>query len=446
MLPIRMKLLFISPHNLSINDERKYFPSIYHVLGKIFFAPPLNFRMLAAVTPPEYDIRWIDEEYQQINYDETCDIVGITVTTPLATRAHQIADTFRARGKVVVLGGLHSSALPEEAKQHADAVVVGEAERTWPCLLRDFQHGKLKSLYENEKPVDLYNIPLPDRKRMPHRQGFIIERMQATRGCTVGCKYCLISNSACGKEFRYKSIDNVVKELTSIRQKVIHFCDPSLTTNPRYTKQLFKAMKNLNKKLFCLGNVSILNHDEELLKLASEAGCINWGIGFESISQESLEFIGKKTNEVSEYGPVIKKIHDYGMGVIGSFMFGLDGDYPDIFDKTLDAIHHWDLDIAQFHIFTPFPGTPLFTFLEKEQRIITRDWSKYDVNHVVFQPKHMSPEQLLNGTKKAYEEFYSTYNVVKRASNCLISGLYPFLMMGLDNFFRKSDSRLFLKQ
>jgi len=441
-----MKILFISPSTRLINYDKNYFSLTYHLLGNVFYSSSLNFRMLTAVTPRKYDIKLIDEEYQKINYDEENDIVGIATTTPTAYRAYEIADEFRRRGITVVLGGCHSSALPEEAKQHADAVVIGEAELTWPQLLNDFQDGKLKPFYQNENPIDLKNIPSPDRKRLTNKQGFITEGIQATRGCSVGCSYCSLTNSSHGQIFRFRPVDHVIEEIKSIRQKILFFSDSSLTMNPSYTKELFKAMKNLNKKFSCSGNVNILNRDDELLKLASEAGCFAWGTGFESISQESIDFIGKKSNRVNEYESAVKKIHDFGMAVCGHFVFGLDGDHIDIFDKTLNAIHNWDLDLAQFHICTPFPGTPLFNFLENEKRILTKDWLKYDTHHVVFRPKHMTPQELLDGMNKAYNDFYSSYNVVKRVRNYLMYGLYPFLILGSDNLFIKSDLKYLLKQ
>jgi len=195
-------------------------------------------------------------------------------------------------------------------------------------------------------------------------------------------------------------------------------------------------MKELNKKFYCNGNIGVLNHDEELLKLSREAGCVEWAIGFESVSQKSLNFIGKKTNKSEDFAIAVKKIHNHGISIMGNFIFGLDEDHPDIFRKTLDAICKWELELAEFNIFTPFPGTPLYDFLEKENRILTKDWSKYDIQHVVFQPKHMTAQELLDGTREVKKEFFSKFNTLKRSLTSLRSGAYPFLTTGMENIVR----------
>lgn len=433
-----MKILFFSPSISRVRNHKTYLPSFNKLLWKVVFTSTLNFRMLSAVTPPEHSIKLVDEEIEEVDFDEECDLVGISTTTPTANRAYEVADEFRRRGKTVVLGGWHPSVLSDEARQHADSVVIGEGDESWPQLIRDFKNGKLKPFYSQKKPVDLKTIPFPDRRKIMHEGGFIIEKIQATRGCVTGCKYCSITNSVHGDVFRFRPVENVIEEIRHIPQKILYFCDPSLTMNPEYTKQLFKEMKKLNKKFYCNGNISILHRDDELLRLSKDAGCVEWTIGFESICQESLNSIGKKTNKVKKFASTIEKIHDHGMGVMGNFMFGLDGDYPDIFEKTIDAIHDWELDLASFNIFTPFPGTPLFDALEKEKRILTKDWSKYDIQHVVFQPKHMSPQDLLDGTVLAHKDLFSTCNTVNRALRCFKFGIYSFLMTGLENFAKKS--------
>lgn len=428
-----MRILFISPsivvHNNHISLQNLF-------LGKIVFTGSLNFKMLSAVTPDKHTITIVDDEHQKVDFNKECDLVGISATTPAAIRAYDLANKFRKRGKTVVLGGWHPSALPEEAKQHADSVVVGEAETIWPQLLMDMERGRLKPYYIQQNPIDLEKLPPPDQKSMHKREGFIVGKIQATRGCRMGCEYCSITNSICGKQVRIRPVKQVIEEIRSIPQKILYFCDPSMTLHPEYSKQLFREMIGLKKKFYCNGNSSILNHDEELLQLASEAGCIEWAIGFESVSQESLNSIRKKTNKVLEFASTVKKIHDHNMNVMGNFMFGLEADHPDIFKKTLDFIFKWELDLASFNIFTPFPGTPLFERLEREGRILTKDWSKYDICHVVFKPKHMTPDELLHGTKGAYEEFFSMHNTAHRSLRCLKSGVYTFLTTGLENLFR----------
>lgn len=428
-----MKILFVNPFGSEFTKSKINFSILNKISWSVVLGPPLTFQMLTAVTPDKHQIKLIDEMYQKIDFNEECDLVGISSITPYTPRAYEIADEFRRRGAIVVIGGWHASVLPQEAKQHADAVVIGEAEESWPQLLKDVEDKKLDSFYE--KPVDIKTIPAPERKRLQHKAGCFICQVQATRGCTMGCRYCSVTNSNYGCKFRFRPIEKVIEEIESIPEKSFYLSDPSLTLNPKFTKQLFKAMKHLNKKFSCNGNIVGLSYDDELLKLANEAGCIEWDIGFESISQESLDLIGKRTNKVEEFPSAINKIHDFGMAIKGNFMFGMDGDYLDIFDKTIDAIYDWKLDLAGFNILTPYPGTPLFDDLEKEKRILTNDWSKYDASHVVFQPKHMSPQELLSETERVRKTVCSAYNNLSRAIRCLKFGSYSFLTTGLQNFF-----------
>ncbi|EMR74596.1 hypothetical protein MBGDF03_00305 [Thermoplasmatales archaeon SCGC AB-540-F20] len=186
-------------------------------------------------------------------------------------------------------------------------------------------------------------------------------------------------------------------------------------------------MKELNKKFFCYGNANVLLRDEELLKLAHEAGCMSWFIGFDSVSQKSINTIGKRTNKVNEYTAVINKIHDFGMNVEGSFMFGFDTDTSDIFDCTLEFICDSEIDKAEFHILTPFPDTPLFDRLEKQNRILTKDWSKYDSKNVVFKPKHITAEELIDGVEKMYAGFYNPSNMLKIIGRYVNKGFYPLV-------------------
>lgn len=428
-----MKILFVNPSSSKSKDNEIDFPISNKILCSVIMEPPLAFQMLAAVTTDEHQMKLIDERYQKIDFNEECDLVGISSATPFTIRAYEIADEFRKRGVKVVLGGWHPSTLPHEAKQHSDAVVIGYAEESWPQLLKDVENEKLKPFYE--KPVNLETIPLAEIERLLNKGGCFFDEIQATRGCNMSCKFCAVTNSKYGCKVHFRPIENVIEEIKFAPQKLFYFSDSSLTINPKYTKKLFKAIKGLNKKFSCNGNIGILSHDDELLKLASEAGCIAWAIGFESISQESLNLIGKRTNKVEEFVSTINKIHNFGMGVRGNFMFGMDGDYPDIFDKTIDAICDWELDLVGFSILTPFPGTPLFESLEREKRILTSDWSKYDARHVVFQPKHMSPQELLDGYTRVIKTVGSTYNKTLRAIKCLKFGPYTFLTTGLANFF-----------
>jgi len=400
-----MKILFIQPSSIKSRKSNK------RLIFKIHLHPSLTFEQLSGITPGKHEIDFIDERYQKIYYEWKGDIVGISCMTAEALRAYKIADRFRKKGLTVVLGGWHPSALPEEAKKHADSILIGEAEIIWPELLKDFENGKLKPFYANKSPIDISNIPLA--RRNIRKCVSFTAGVQASRGCTMGCEFCAISNSRYGRVHRKRKIEKIIDEIDSIKQKYLFFFDPSLTINPSFAKELFRAMRGLNKKFKCFGNIDILGKDDELLKLSAEAGCSVWFVGIESFSQKTLNTIGK-SSQVKDYDKIIKKIHDYGIAVFSSMIFGFDTDTIDVFDKAVEKVYDLDIDIAGFSILTPYPGTPLFNRLDKEKRIISYDWSKYDEDHVVFQPKNMTPEDLLFNTEQVRKQVNSLSGISRR--------------------------------
>jgi len=384
--------------------------SVFDKLRHSSFYPSITLEQLISVTPDKHEVEFIDERWQDVDLNWNGDLVGISTLTPSAYHAYEIADEFRKGGKTVVLGGYHPSALPEEAKQHADAVVMGEAEISWPLLLKDFENKKLKPFYRS-KTVDPEMIPSPYRKSK-HFPFFGFETVQATRGCPYGCRYCAIQTIE-GSHFKARPIKKVIEEIKSFKTKRIFFADSSMTTNSSYTKELFREMKDLDKKFSCYGNINVLNKDDELLKLSREAGCEQWLIGLDSVNQETIRYIGKKSNKVEEYVSAVNKIRDYGITVMGMFVFGFDTDKPNIFDITLETINKMELERPVFSILTPFPGTVLYNELENEGRILTKDWSKYDLRNVVFQPKNFSVEQLRNGLISIIKDSYSVQKSLK---------------------------------
>jgi radical SAM superfamily enzyme YgiQ (UPF0313 family) len=417
-----MKILFIYP------NPAKTLPSHLVKILSLFTNPIIPaFKALTNVTPEKHSIEIIDERIDLIDYDKDYDLIGISVMTNQAPKAYMIADEFRKRGKKVVLGGWHPSALPDESKQHADSILIGEAEELWPELLNDVENNKLKQVYRQEKPVDLSLIPNLENSRIKQKGINSAMAIEATRGCPHGCNFCAISHSPGRRIFRVRPVDHVINEIKQISQKYILFSDASMTINTKYTKELFKNMKDLGKKFYCYGNANVLLKDEELLKIAKDAGCISWTIGFDSISQKSLDSIGKRTNVSDQYASVIKKIHDFGMNVEGSFMFGFDADTPNIFDSTLNFICKADVDKAEFHILTPFPGTPIFEEFEKQNRIVIKDWSKYDGKNVVYKPKHLTAEDLMNGIQKMYNGFYNPTNILRMIGKNVNKGLFPLI-------------------
>lgn len=433
-----MNILLLSFHfeeGLILHPER------IHKNPIIPFVPSLTLRQLVSLTPERHNIELNEALYPRaINFDGNYDVVCITSLTSSVIRAYQVADEFRKREKKVVIGGYHASALPEEAKQHADSVVIGPAQFVWPKLLDDLEKGKLKPYYEQNQPDDLATLPPPDRTRIEWKG--TMSAVKATNGCPVQCEFCSVSHRKFNNILRTRPLKNVIDEIKSIPQKTIFFYDPSLTTNPEYTKSLFREIIPLDKILTnCYGNVNIVASDDELLKLASEAGVIDWHVGFDSVSEKSLQSIGKKTNTVSKYKTAVKKINDYGMTIIGEFVLGFDNDKKDIFKKTIDVINDIGVNIPWLNILVPYPGTPLFDRLKREGRLLTYDWSKYThlERNVVFQPKHMSPDELLNGAIDAYRKLSSAYSISKRIFKSTNLSFHNFLYTAKHNI---NDARV----
>lgn len=418
-----MRILIVE--NVSLGGKKYgFFDKI--LLTMFTILPTLYARHIAAITPKKYSIKVINERYEKINFKESFDIVHINFTTSTAKRAYEIADIFRKKSIFVVLSGLHASLIPEEAKQHADVVLLGFGELNWLKLLDDFEKNRIKPFYQ---PIKYYNkTKIPNTKiDLP---GIVLTgAIEATRGCPHKCEFCRESSIPGGSDFYTRPVDDVIDEIKKIPQKSFTFYDNSLTIDPSYTKDLFRKMKNLNKKFSCNGNLNVLAKDRELVKLSKEAGCVSWLIGFETINQKTLNDIAKTTNKVKEYKQAVKNIHENNMIVIGCFIFGFDNDTKEVFKDTLKMIKELEIDVVDFLILTPFPGTPLYKKLEKQNRIKTKDWSKYNMKDVVFTTKNMTSEELVSGVKNMYKEFYSLTYTIKRALKSMKYGFYPFILV-----------------
>jgi radical SAM superfamily enzyme YgiQ (UPF0313 family) len=400
------------------------------LLNTFSILPSLYARQLAAITPKKHVVTIVDERYAHIDFNEDYDIVLINFNFSSVPRAFEIADIFRKKNITVVLSGWYPSVFPKDAQHHSTSVLIGKNEICWLELLDDFENGKLKSCYGPKKYDTSVTIP-PVKVEIP---GFMMTgAVEATRGCPYMCEFCPETHIPGGSQYFTRPIDDVVDEIKSLPQKNFLFYDNSLTINPTYTKSLFKKMKGLHKKFFCNGNVDVLAHDTELVRLSKKAGCIAWLVGFESVSQDTLDSMGKTTNKVSEYAQAVQNIHTNHMAVIGEFVFGFDTDTKEVFDKTLTIIKELKIDVADFTVLTPFPNTPLFKKLESSGRILTKDWSSFDMGHVVFTPNHMTPEELREGVRRMYHEFYQFPFTIKRIMRGLRWGLYPFLAIFVRN-------------
>jgi radical SAM superfamily enzyme YgiQ (UPF0313 family) len=396
----------------------------------LFGNPIITLPHVATITPREHDVKIVNENYSDIDFNEDVDLVGITCYTMTAPRVYKIADEFRSRGKKVVLGGYHPTAMPDEAIQHADSIVKGEAEASWPKLLKDVENGSLKPFYEQDPNFDMAEIQPIRRDLILHNP--LLGAVQSTRGCSNRCEFCAIS-SFCKHGIKQRPIKNVVEEIQQMPNKLFIFHDPHLTAIPQYAKELFKEMikQKVNKSWLANGTTNVLGKvDEEFLRLARKAGCLEWFIGFESVSQKALNSIKKTHNKVENFKRLIKKLHKHGMAVQAGIIFGFDEDTPDIFDLTLEKMYEFELDIVEVNILTPYPGTPLFDRLDKEGRIISRDWSRYNQVDVVFKPKNMTEKELFEGARKVAMEFYSISNIIGRTVKILgitkkLHGFFP---------------------
>jgi len=374
--------------------------------------PPLGLAMVAALTPPEVEVSLTDENVTVVDFQKETDLVGITALTITAQRAYEIADTFRARGVKVILGGIHPSTLPEEASQHADAVVIGEAEGIWPNLLEDFRTNKLQRVYRQRERPSLLKLPIPRRDLFAKGVYYVTNIISTTRGCPYSCSFCSVT-SFLGHTYRCRPVEEVLKEIETLNQrKLVVFVDDNIVGNPKFAKKLFRALVPYKIKWLAQASVTIAR-DDELLKLAAASGCQALLIGFETLSPANLVAVGKRVNVVDEYPTVIRKIHSHGIAIHGFFILGLDEDNEDVFERTVRFAQKMRLESAQFAWPVPYPGTALYESLDKAGRIVTKDWSQYESN-LVFKPKLMSREVLQKGRDWIWCEFYSLPSIWRR--------------------------------
>jgi len=368
---------------------------------------------IAGLTPSDWDVEIHDARTTPVDYDRKVGLVGITSYTADITSACEIADGFRSKGVKVVMGGVHVSVLPDEARQHADAIVVGEAEAVWKRLLRDCEKGELKTIYKSNTLIEMSDMVIPRRDLLNRSMYSSFYSVQATRGCPFNCEFCTVT-AFFGQEFRTRPIDEVVREVKGLESKEFFFIDDNITGRAGFAKKLFKELIPLNCKW---GGQTTLNFakDEELLSLYAKSGGRYAFIGFETLSDDNLSKISKSWNSPDGYREAIKKIHGVGINIVGSFILGLDGDSPDVFKRTYNFIMETKIDAAQFHILTPFPGTKLYDDMIKNDRITDSDWSKYHTGEVVFKPAKMTARELQEGYWWIYHKTYNMKNILRRS-------------------------------
>ncbi|MCD6287537.1 MAG: B12-binding domain-containing radical SAM protein [Candidatus Hydrogenedentes bacterium] len=424
------KVLLILPRN-----ERGFWGKVTN--GKAGFVR-LSLSTVAALTPPDWEVTIHDARAHPVDYNCDVGLVGITAFSAETPSAYEIAAKFRAKDVPVVMGGVHATAMPDEALEHVDAVVIGEAEDVWETLLRDLENGQLKRKYKADTLCDMQNMKIP-RRDLLDRDMYVsvFNTIQATRGCPFDCEYCAVTQ-VFGHEFRMRPVSHVIDEIRTFDTRDFMFVDDNICGNPRYAKELFRALIPL-KKIWGAQTSITFARDDELLDLYAKAGGRYAFIGFESISEENLALMNKKWNKANSFAHAIDKIHDAGVNILGSFILGLDGDDTTAFKRTLDFIMEHNIDAAEFHILTPLPGTRLTKALDEAGRITDKDWAKYTACEVVFEPKLMTQTELANGFYRLWHDTYTIPRILKRSFRSL-RGI-P-LRLALNFSYRRKCSRM----
>lgn len=373
------------------------------MFGKMSFTPRLAPMILAALTPKEHVFTYLDEDIEEIDYEEIdADLVAITAMTIQAERAYRIADKFRSIGIPVIMGGIHASSCPQEVTQHVDAVCIGEAENYWIELLEDVKNGSLKKFYSGKEYCEVTEIPIPKIDIVNHEL-YSAFPLQATRGCPNSCEFCCIKLSS-GNKYRKKPIEQVVAEIKEFEKynngpfkKRYYFNDDNLYVDRAYTLDLFNKIAPLNIQWMGMGSIDIVQ-DEEVLTAIARSGCRIFYIGFESISEESLKE-AKKNNSVEKYSEVAERLIKHGIIPGGFFVFGFDNDDEGIFHRTTDFTIQNHIIFPFFNILTPYPGTPLYERLK--DKLIDYNWNHYSSLKCVYQPGKLTPAQLEAGIYEA---------------------------------------------
>jgi radical SAM superfamily enzyme YgiQ (UPF0313 family) len=383
--------------------------------GKHVLTPTLALTSFAGATPEGWSLAYWDENLLQgpPPCDPVPEVVGITVHLTFAARAYALADYYRRAGARVILGGLHVLSCPEEAAAHADAIAVGDGVVLWPRILRDLELGCLQPEYRADYASAYRLDPAPRRDILP-RDGFLTtSSVIATRGCHNRCSFCYLATDGLSMPYRMRDPEQVVAEIAADGQPYAVFVDNNLGSRPDYLRRLCRALEPL--EIIWSAAVTIdVTDDPELVRAMALAGCTGVFVGFESLTMENLTDSRKRTPRPADYARRVRLLHEHGIQVNGSFVFGFDHDEPDTFARTVEWIEANRLECATFHILTPYPGTPLFRQLAAEDRILHRDWERYDTANVVFRPAAMTVEELAAGYEWCYRRLFSHRSIWRR--------------------------------
>jgi radical SAM superfamily enzyme YgiQ (UPF0313 family) len=409
---------------------------------------PLGLLVIAGVTPKGWDVTVADENVRPVDYNDIPrpDLVGITAFSSQAAHAYKLADSLRERGIPVIMGGIHASMRPDEATEHVDAVVKGEAEEVWPTVLGDFEQGRLQRLYDGTN-ADICGVPAPRHDLLNGDYKF--GSVQTTRGCPLNCSFCSVT-AFNGRQFRLRPIDDIIEELKSIHEKRVLFVDDNFVGTRREhivrAKELFRAMIKAKLKKRWMGQVTInLADDDELLQLASKAGCFGIYVGFESPTDEGLAEVNKKFNTKNrDLRAAVRKIHRHRISVVASFVLGLDVDRPGIGKKIARAALDYGVVALNVMFLTPLPGTRLWDDMENDDRIAANnfphDWRYYTLTYPILKHPHLTTEDMLGEVRACYRTFYSYHRILYRSLLSFIHRRRPITTF-LTNLVLRRDGK-----
>jgi len=376
--------------------------------------PPLGLATLAGYLGDDDEVAIQDEHVETLDLHDSPDLVVIQVYITSARRAYELSDHYRRRGAYVVLGGLHVTSLPEEAARHADTIFIGPGEDTWPTFLADYRAGRPATRYRSTVRT-LVGVP-PIRRDLIKRHLYLVPNsIVVSRGCPHSCDFCYKEAFfQGGRGFYTQTVDDALAEIERLPGRHLYFLDDHLFGNARFASELFDGMRGMGRVWQAAGTVqSVLRPG--LLERAAACGLRSLFVGFETLSPDNLREQGKLQNLNRSYHAAIRRLHDHGVMVNGSFVFGMDGDDESVFDRTVDWAIGEGIETATFHILTPYPGTALHDRMKRDGRILHEDWDLYDTRHTVFRPARLSPEALERGYWHAYESFYEWGSILRGA-------------------------------
>ncbi len=367
--------------------------------------------LLAALTPAPIIVEMVDEYFEEVPFDSDAEVIGISAQVMQLSRAIELASTFRKQGKIVIMGGFLPSMHPELVKDYVDSLCIGEGDSSWPQMLADIQNNKLKPVYHSTRLVDLETLPIPRYDLIKRGRGVVSYPVQATRGCPFSCDYCSIIQLY--PNYRMRPVAQVIRDISETPSRFLHFVDDNLMENRKYSKQLMRMMIPLKRIWGAQVTINVAR-DDELLRLAYQAGCRMLALGIETLDQRSLAGMSKDFIQVDTFTASIEKIQQAGIGAHALIVFGLEHDTPDTFQDTVDYLERQNVAIAEFFIYTPYPETPEGKRLLDTGRIVDTDLNHYRESYVVFSHPNMTRDQIIEGYWYALRRFYSLRSIMRR--------------------------------